>query len=98
MALERWFIFSNLRRIIGKARGLAVPLANGLVEQISQFITTGMSIEMALRESLLLAIHAAKVRAQHCVGNERYPIDDFITSCQETHTLIENDFRVQVEN
>lgn len=72
-----------MRRIALQARGPAVPLAKGLLEQIPQFISTGMSVETALRESLLIAIHSAQVRAQHCVSSERHALDDFIKTCIE---------------
>ena len=63
------------------ARGPAIAIAKGLIEQIPQFLSVGMPVEMALRESLLIAIHSAQLRARQCVGSERYALDDFIRTC-----------------
>lgn len=70
-----------MRRVALQARGPALPLAKSMLEQIPQFISAGMPVEVALRESLLLAIHSARVMVRHCVGNERFALDDFITTC-----------------
>jgi len=87
-----WLIASVMRSVAFKARGPALPLAKGLLEQIPQFISAGMPIEMALRESLLAAIHTARVKAQHCVGSERYALDDFIGTCLEIEALTDTSF------
>ena len=81
MSESHWLINATLKRIALKARGPAVPLAQSLVDQIPHFITLGMPIENAVRESLLIAIHSAQVRARHCVGIERQALDDFIETC-----------------
>lgn len=77
----QWLIKAALQRIALQARGPAVPVAQGLVDQIPHFITLGMPIENAVHESLLIAIHSAQLRAQHCVGIERQALDDFIETC-----------------
>ncbi|MDO8123775.1 MAG: hypothetical protein Q6364_05285, partial [Candidatus Hermodarchaeota archaeon] len=46
-----------------------------------QFLSVGMPVEMALRESLLIAIHSAQLSARHCVGSVRHALDDFIRTC-----------------
>ena len=78
MSESHWLIKATLQRIARQARGPAVPLAQGLVDQIPHFITLGMPIQNAIRESLLIAIHSAQTRAKHCVGSERHALDDFI--------------------
>lgn len=89
MSESHWLIREALRRIALNARGPALPLARGMLEQIPQFLSTGMPIVKALRESLLIAIHTAQLRAQHCVGNERYALDDFIKTCVEMESETE---------
>lgn len=81
MSESHWLIKSTIQRIALQARGPAVPLAQGLVDQIPHFLALGMPIENAVRESLLIAIHSAQVRVQHCVGSERHALDDFIETC-----------------
>lgn len=76
-----WLIRSTMREVAMQARGPAVAIAKGMLEQIPQFLFAGMPIEMALRESLLIAIHSAQLRARHCVGSERHALDDFIRTC-----------------
>jgi len=78
---HQWLITSAMQRVALQARGPALPLAKGLLEQIPQFISAGMPVELALRESLLLAIHSARVKVRHCVGSERFALDDFIATC-----------------
>jgi hypothetical protein len=72
-----------MKRVVNSARGPALPLAKGMMEQIPQFISAGMSVELALRESLLLAIHSAQVKARYSVGTERFALEDFISSCRK---------------
>lgn len=72
-----------MKRIILNARGPTLSLAKGLLEQIPQFMSAGMPVEIALRESLLLAIYAAQLKARHCVGSERSPFEDFIKACMD---------------
>ena len=81
MSESHWLIRATIDRVALKARGPALPLAKGLVEQIPYFLALGMPIENALRESLLIAIHSANLKAQHCVGSERHALDDFIEAC-----------------
>jgi hypothetical protein len=92
MSESHWLIKATLQRIGLQARGPAVPLAQGLADQIPHFIALGMPIENAIHESVLIAIHSAQVRAQHCVGNERHALDDFIKTClkikSETEHLV----------
>ena len=90
MTENHWLISSIMRRVALKARGPALPLAKGILEQIPQYISAGMPIEMALRESLLLAIHSAKIKIRHCVGSERYALDDFIATCMKMEALTEH--------
>jgi hypothetical protein len=78
-----WLITSAMEHVVKTARGPALPLAKGMMEQIPQFISAGMPIELALRESLLLAIHSAQVKARHSVGTERFVFEDFISSCRK---------------
>jgi hypothetical protein len=85
-------IKSVISRVALNARGSALPLARGMLEQISHFLSAGMSTVTAFRESLAIAIHTAQVKAQYCVGTERLAIDDFIRTCVEiesdtTHLL-----------
>lgn len=94
MTKYHWLINSVMQSIALNARGPALPLVKGLLEQIPQFLSAGLSIEMALRESLEIAIHAARVKAQYCVGTERYAIDDFITTCVQMEALTNQVFRV----
>ena len=89
MSESHWLIRETLRRIALNARGPALPLAREMLEQIPQFLSTGMPIVNALRESLLIAIHTAQLRAQHCVGTERYALDDFIKTCVEMESETE---------
>jgi hypothetical protein len=92
MSDSHWLLKSTIQRVTLQARGPAVSLAQGLVNQIPHFITLGMPIENAVRESLQIAIHSAKVRMQHCVGSERHALDDFIKTCMriesETNHLV----------
>ncbi|MFX0169903.1 MAG: hypothetical protein ACFE89_11185 [Candidatus Hodarchaeota archaeon] len=81
MIESHWLIKATVNRVALKARGPALPLAKGLVEQIPHLLSLGMPIENAVRESLLIAIHSARLKAQHCVGSERYALDDFIETC-----------------
>jgi hypothetical protein len=81
MSESNWLINAALKRVALQARGPAVPLAQDLVNQIPHFIALGMPIENAVRESLLIAIHSAQIRVQHCVGSERHALDDFIETC-----------------
>ncbi|MFX1564812.1 MAG: hypothetical protein ACFFCH_02355 [Promethearchaeota archaeon] len=90
MKKPQWLIDSVMRRITVQARGPALPLAKGLLEQISQYIVAGMPVKMALRESLLLAIHSAQVEVKHCVGSERYALDDFISNCMKVEAMTED--------
>jgi hypothetical protein len=63
-------------------------------EQIPRFVSAGMPVEMACRESLLLAIHSAQIKAKYCVGAERYALDDFINTCSKMEALTEHLARV----
>jgi hypothetical protein len=83
-----------MRHVALQARGSALPLAKGLLEQIPQFLRAGIPAEVALRESLQIAIHSARVRARHCVGSERYALDDFITTCLQMEALTDQVIRV----
>ncbi len=83
MSEHHWLIKSTMNRVVLNARGPAVPLAKGLLEQIPQFMSGGMPVEIALRESLLLAIYAAQLKVRHCVGSERNPFEDFIKACMD---------------
>ncbi len=49
-----------------------------------------MSVELALRESLLFAIYSAQIKARHCVGSERHALEDFIEACCQMETLTEH--------
>ncbi|MFX1508727.1 MAG: hypothetical protein ACFFBR_00335 [Promethearchaeota archaeon] len=94
MTKSHWLIYSVLGRVAVQARGPALPLAKGLLELISQYIASGMPVKMALRESLLLAIHSAQVKAKHCVGSERYALDDFINYCMNIEVMTEQLVRI----
>ena len=87
MIQTHWLISSVKRRIAQQARGPAMPLAKEMIKQIPQFISSGMPVELALRESLLIAIYSAQVKARHCVGSERYALEDFISACWEMKNL-----------
>ncbi len=89
MTKNHWLINSVIRHVALQARGPALHLTKVMIEQIPQHISAGMPVEMALRESLLLAIHSARIRVQHCVGSERHALDDFISACLEMETLTE---------
>ena len=81
MSESHWLIRSTVREVASQARGPAVAIAKGMLEQIPQFLSVGMPVEIALRESLIIAIHAAELRARHCVGSDRHALDDFIRTC-----------------
>jgi hypothetical protein len=67
-----------------------LPLAKDLLEQFPKHLAAGMPMRMAVREALLLAIHSAEVKAKHCVGSERYALDDFITNCMKVEAMTEH--------
>ena len=94
MSKTHWLIASIKRQITQQAKGPALLIAKGMIEQIPQFISAGMPVEMACRESLHLAIHSAQIKVRHCVGSERYALDDFIATCMKIETL--TDHLVQV--
>jgi hypothetical protein len=77
------FLKAALTRLVTRARGPTHRLAVAAVEQLPKLITLGMSPDAAFCETLQTAIHAARLKAKHCVGNERYVYDDFITLCLE---------------
>ncbi|MFX1301521.1 MAG: hypothetical protein ACFFDE_11380 [Promethearchaeota archaeon] len=81
MSESHWLIKSTLRQVALQARGPAVAIAKGMLEQIPQFLSVGMPVEIALRESLIIAIHAAQLKSHHCVGSDRHALDDFIRMC-----------------
>lgn len=87
MSQVHWLISSVNRRVAQIARGPAMPLAKELLKQIPQFISSGMSVELALREALHLAIYSAQVKARHCVGSERYALEDFIEACWKMENI-----------
>ncbi len=89
MTQNQWLIKSAINRIALRAQGPALPLAKQMLELIPQFLSAGMSAEMSLRESLLLVIQLARSKARHCVGIERYGLDDFIESCMEMEANLE---------
>ncbi|MDO8124361.1 MAG: hypothetical protein Q6364_08295, partial [Candidatus Hermodarchaeota archaeon] len=60
MSEPHWLIRSTMREVAMHARGPAIAIAKGMLEQIPQFLSVGMPVEMALRESLLIAIHSAQ--------------------------------------
>jgi hypothetical protein len=84
---NHWLITSLIRRVTQQARGPALPIVRGMAEQIPQFVSAGMSVEEACRESLLLAIRSAQIKAQYCVGTERFALDDFISVCSNMEAL-----------
>ncbi|MFW9831561.1 MAG: hypothetical protein ACFFD8_07275 [Candidatus Thorarchaeota archaeon] len=94
MSGDHWLINATMRRVALKARGPAISLAKGLLEQIPQFMSAGMSVETAVRESLLIAIRSAQLRARHCVGSERYALDDFIDACLKMESQTEHLIKV----
>ena len=83
MSGSHWLIRSTLREVALQARGPAVAIAKGMLEQIPQFLSIGMPAEIALRESLIIAIHAAQLKARHCVDSDRRALDDFIRTCMK---------------
>ena len=89
MSESLWLIRAAINRVILNARGPALPLAKLMLEQIPQFLSVGMSLVTAFRESLLIVIHTAQARARHCVGTERHALDDFIRTCVEMETEAE---------
>ena len=94
MSQTHWLITSVLRHVTKQARGPAMSIARGMEEQIPQFVSAGMPVEMACRESLLLAIHSAQIKVKYCVGTERYALDDFINTCSKMEALTEHLARV----
>ena len=90
MSKTHWLIASIKRQITQQAKGPALLIAKGMIEQIPQFISAGMPVEMACRESLLLAIHSAQIKVQYCVGTERYALIDFINTCSKIEALTEH--------
>ena len=90
MSESHWLIRSTLRQVTLQARGPAVAIAKGMFEQIPQFLSVGMPVEIALRESLIIAIHAAQLKSYHCVGSERHALDDFISTCIKMESKTEH--------
>lgn len=82
-AKQELFLKYAITRLVTGARGPTHLLAIGAIEQLPKLITLGMPPEIALRETLQTAIHAARLKAKHCVGYERLVYDDFITLCAE---------------
>jgi len=76
-----------LSRLLAEARGPTQPLAIAIVEQLPELMTLGMPPEASLREALQMAIHAARLKARHCVGDERLVFDDFIALCHEMESI-----------
>ncbi len=94
MIQSHWLISSVIRRVAQQARGPALPLAKEMLRQIPQLISSGMSVELALRESLLLAIYSAQIKARQCVGSERHALEDFIATCSQIENLTEHLYSV----
>lgn len=80
---QELFLKYAITRLVTGARGPTQLLAIAAVEQLPKLITLGMPPNLALRETLQTAIHAARLKSKHCVGDERLVYDDFISLCVE---------------
>ena len=82
-----YLVRAVLSRLLAEARGPTQPLALAVVEQLPELTMLGMPLEASLREALQTAIHAAQLKARHCVGDERLVFDDFIGLCLEMESI-----------
>ncbi|MFX1475352.1 MAG: hypothetical protein ACFFCO_07745 [Promethearchaeota archaeon] len=85
----RIFVRAAMARLVEQSRGPARPLALAAVDQVPQLMTLGMTPSAALRESLRTTIVAARLRARHCIGTERFAFDDLVNLCQETEARLD---------
>ena len=60
MVDPRYFIRVAMTRLVLKARGPARSLATAVADQFPHLMTLGMPAEVALRETLQNAVHAAR--------------------------------------
>ena len=84
---SNYLVRAVLSRLLAQARGPTQPLAIAIVEQLPELMTLGMPPEASLREALQTAIHAARLKSRHCVGDERLVFDDFIALCLEMESI-----------
>jgi hypothetical protein len=84
---SNYLVRAVLSRLLAEARGPTQPLTIAVVEQLPELMTRGMPPEASLREALLTAIHAARLKARHCVGDKRLVFEDFIALCLEMESI-----------
>lgn len=84
---SNYLVRAILSRLLAEARGPTQPLAIAVVEQLPELMTLGIPPEASLREALQTAIHAAQLKARHCVGDERLVFEDFIALCLEMESI-----------
>ena len=87
MVDSSYLVKAVLSRLLTEARGPTRSLAIAVVQQLPELRTLGMPPESSLREALETAIHAARLKARHCVGDERLVFEDFIALCLEMESV-----------
>jgi hypothetical protein len=82
-----YLVKAALSQLLAGSRGATQPLAIAVLEQLPELVTLGMPPEASLCAALQTAIHAARLKARHCVGDERLVFEDFIALCSQMESL-----------